>query len=224
MKNLRTASPRASSALAVTLALCWAIAGCGGGASTATNPLPTADVSTDEPEATEEPEPTDAPEATAPADSVQPGASLDPNDLGNGRPVTVTVTVSGTTTQGDGSYTATGVSRACGNAAINMTGNTKAFNLEFPFEETPQVRDVAFTADDLLPGTTTSSFHIGVSIQTPVGHEPPSIVIDTMPDGPGHTGTAQRSEANGTTTLIVDGVDDLGVTLHMTATCGPRPG
>jgi hypothetical protein len=45
-------------------------------------------------------------------------------------------------------------------------------------------------------------------------------VVDTSNSGSG--GSAQLSDSGGTTTLTVTGSDDIGQTLHMVATCGPR--
>lgn len=200
---------RSGSALAVSLVL--ALAACGGAPAATPASLATDDV------------PTLGPEATNPGMATEePGATVIANDLGNGRPANVTVTIAGTR-QTDGTYQATDVSRICGNAMVNLTGNMRAFNFEFPFEATPQVGDVSFSAEDLVASSTTSSFHVDVSVIPMNGM--PSLVIDTTDSGPaGHTGTAQRTEANGTTTLVVEATDDLGVSLHLTATCGPRAG
>jgi hypothetical protein len=168
--------------------------------------------------------PSVAPAATSLGVPTEPAETAAGNILGNGRPVDITVTIAGTTAS-DGTYHATGVSRACGNAMINFTGNTRAFNLEFPFEATTEVDDVSFAAEDLVAGSTTSMFHVDVNVLPNGGEHPPSLVIDTTESGPaGHTGTAQRTESSGTTTLVVDAVDDLGASLHLTATCGPTAG
>ncbi len=205
--NHRSSSVRSRSALAFSLVL--VLAACAGG-PTASAPPETQDI------------PTLGPQATDAETTTQPVETVVANDLGNGRPVDITVTLAGTR-QTDGTYHATGISRVCGNAMVNLTGNLRAFNFEFPFESTPEVEDASFGADDLVAGSTTSSFHVDVSVIPSGGM--PSLVIDTTDSGPaGHTGTAQRSEANGTTTLVVDAVDDLGVTLHLTATCRPRAG
>ncbi len=209
MKTARSMSFRWSSAL--SLALVLAVGACTGGPAPTPGPLASDDV------------PTLAPEATSPGiATAAPEGSAATNDLGNGRPVEITVTFAGTR-QTDGTYSASGVSRACGNAVFNLTGNERAFNFEFPFEATPEIGDVSFAAEDLVAGSTTGDFHVDVSVIPMNGM--PSLVIDTTDSGPaGHTGTAQRSEANGTTTLVVNATDDLGVTLQMTATCGPRAG
>jgi hypothetical protein len=200
---------RSSSVLAVSLVL--VLAACGGAPASTPASLASDDV------------PTFAPEVTNPGIATeQPGETTAANDLGNGRPVDITLTLAGTRDT-DGTYHATGISRACGNAMVNMTGNMRAFNFEFPFEATPEVEDVSFAAEDLVAGSTTSSFHVDVTVIPMNGM--PSLVIDTTDSGPaGHTGTAQRTEANGTTTLVVEAADDLGVSLHLTATCGPRAG
>ena len=116
-------------------------------------------------------------------------------DSGNGRPASITLELSGTTTQADGSYTSSGVARLCGNAVMNLTGNVREFSFEFPNDsDDHQIGDVTFSAQDLLPGATTTSFHIGVSVTTADGHEPPATVVDTEQAGSDDTGSAQRSE------------------------------
>jgi len=146
------------------------------------------------------------------------------NDIGNGRPTTVTLTVGGTTTGADGSYSATGTTRICGNAQLNLTGNTRGFNYAFPFEGEHQIGDVTFNAEDLLPGSATTSFYISVNVTAADGHEPPSVVIQPNDPDSGDSGNAQRSDSGGTTTLTLKATNDFGETISLTATCGPRPG
>ncbi len=141
--------------------------------------------------------------------------------LGTGRPANVNLVLSGTTTNSDGSYSASGPARLCGDAEINLTGNTRAFNFEFPSSGDHQIVDVTFSADDLVPGSTTSAFHVDVAVHAIAGGEPPSTIIDTA-SGSGNTGSAQLSEAGGSTTLTVQGSGDLGQTLTLTATCLPK--
>ena len=163
-----------------------------------------------------------APE-TAPAaeDSTAPQAtSTGGAGVGVDRPATITLDLSATA-DSDGSYTSTGPARLCGDAEINLTGNTRAFNFEFPHSGDYEIIDVTFGADDLLPGSSTSAFHLGVDVHAKAGGEPPGTIVDTS--NAGNSGTAQLSDSGGTTTLTVDGSDDIGQTIHMTATCGPRP-
>ena len=96
-------------------------------------------------------------------------------------------------------------------------------SFEFPLDGgDDQIGDVTFSADDLVPGTSTTSFHIGVNVKTADGHEPPATVVDTAQAGSDDSGSAQMAESGGTTTLTVDGADELGQSIQMTATCGPR--
>ena len=203
---------RMSVAFSVTVLL--ALSACSGAPGTGE---PTAMAET-ETVATSEPSTTPAAENPTPAESTASAP-----DNGNGRPASITLALSGTTTQADGTYSASGPARLCGNAVINLTGNLRQFSFEFPLDSAgDQIGDVTFSAEDLVPGTSTASFHIGVNVKTAVGHEPPALVIDTAQAGSDDSGSAQLAESGGTTTLIVDGADDLGQTIQMTATCGPR--
>lgn len=200
--------------IALAVALVLLLSACSG------TPVVTAPAGTDDGPAVTQGA-TAAPGNTEPAATEGTGTE---NDIGNGRPTTLTLTVSGTTTGGDGSYSATGTTRICGNAQLNLTGNTRGFDYAFPFEGEHQIEDVTFDAEDLLPGTSTTSFNVDVNVVASDGHRPPSIVIQPNDPDSGDSGTAQRTDANGTTTLTVNATSDFGETISMTVTCGPRPG
>jgi hypothetical protein len=186
------------------------LAGCAAGPG-ATGPAET-DSSVTEPTFSLESEPTDA---AVPIDETPQPA----NDIGNGRPSTVTVTIAGNTSGANGTYTATGTTRVCGNAQLNYSGNPKGFNYEFPYEGEHNPNDVSFAAEDLLPGTSTSTFHVDIGITT--NQITPSIIGD--PGGTaGDAGTATRTEAGGTTTLVIHATNNRSETIDLTATCGPR--
>ena len=104
-----------------------------------------------------------------------------------------------------------------------MTGNRRAFNFEFPSEGQYAIEDVSFGAADLVDGTTTSLFTIGVNVVTSAGGKPPATVVHPDQAGSGDSGTARRIESNGTTSLVVHAVNRAGETVDLTATCGPRP-
>lgn len=161
--------------------------------------------------------------ATAGPQPTDGGAGAGEPDLGTGRSVQVSATVSGTTNGMDGSYEGAGLARACGNAALNLTGNKSSFNLYFPQDEAGAVDDVTFDADDLLAGASTTAFYINLNVTNATGHAPPALVIDTRETGSGDSGTAQRTSSGGSTTLTVNATSDFGETLTLTATCGPRP-
>jgi hypothetical protein len=200
--------------LAFAAVVLLVMAACGGSSGTSE---PSAPVET---EPVTNPEPTPAPPAESPA---PPAATALAPDDGNGRPATVSLTLSGTTVQADGTYTASGAARWCGDAVVNLTGNLRAFNFEFPLDGGgDQIGDVTFSAEDLLPGASTTSFHIGVNVKTADGHEPAATVVDTAQAGSDDSGSAQLAESAGTTTLTVVGADEIGQTIQMTATCGPR--
>lgn len=201
---------KAAFALVVLLAL----AACGGSPGTGE---PATSVETD---AVATSEPTSPPAAES---ATPPEATAGEVDNGNGKPATISLVLSGTTTQVDGSYSGSGPARLCGNAVMNLTGNPREFSFEFPLDDGgDQIRDVTFSAEDLVPGTSTASFHIGVNVKAADGHEPPALVIDTEQAGSDDTGSAQLAESAGTTTLTVDAADELGQTIQMTASCGPR--
>lgn len=154
-----------------------------------------------------------------PEDSTAPQATSADPDNGQGRPAMITLVLSGTS-DSDGSYTSNGPARFCGDADFHLTGSRRAFSFEFPWTGDYQIGDVTFGADDLVPGSSTSVFHIGVNVHTATGGEPPATVVDTTLSG--NTGSASVSDAGGTTTVTVDGSDDIGQTIHMMATCAPR--
>lgn len=198
----------------VAVALVLALAACSG-TPAATGPAETDDIESLAPQTTP------AAGNSAPAATEGSGGV---NDIGNGRPTTITLTVSGTTTGANGSYSDSGTTRICGNAQLNLTGNTRGFDYAYPFEGEHQIEDVTFDAEDLLPGTSTTSFNVDVNVVASSGGHPPSIVIHPNVADSGDTGSAQRSDSDGTTTFTVDATNDAGQTIHMTVTCGPRPG
>ena len=200
--------------IALAFASVLAIAACSG-TPAVTSPVETDDIAAATQATTAQPVGTDP----APTDG-----NAGENDIGNGRPTTLTLTVSGTTTGADGSYSDAGTTRICGNAQLNLTGNTRGFDYAYPFDGEHQIQDVTFDAEDLLPGSTTTSFNVDVNVVASDGHQPPSIVIQPNDPDSGDSGTAQRSDANGTTTLTVDASNDFGETIHLVVTCGPRPG
>ena len=165
------------------------------------------------------------PGATIPGSetTTEPDGTSGALDDGNGRPVEITLVISGSTSS-DGSYTASGQARYCGNPVMNLTGNPRAFGFEFPVEGEHEIEDVTFSADDLAPGSTTPLFHIGVSVKAKLGGEPPSTVIHPDQPGSGDSGSAQLSVANDTRTLVVQGTNDFGDSISLTATCAPGQG
>ena len=115
------------------------------------------------------------PTAVAPITEA-PGATAE--DDGHLRPADITLTLSGTHTNSDGTYASSGAARICGNAMINFTGDLHAFNFEWPYEGEHEIVDVAFGARELSPGTTTPLFSVNVDVHAKAGGEPPSIVVD----------------------------------------------
>jgi len=207
-------------ALALVTALVAAACTGGPGAGSATRaPTSATGVETEEPAETAPGTPT--PVEPEPS---EPGGNPDAPDIGDGRPATITIVLSGTSTDSDGTYEASGPARLCGNALFNLTGSTTAFSFEYPQSSDEQINDVTFGAEDLVPGSSTTDFHLGVNVTTAKGHEPPATVINADEPDSGDTGTAQLSDSNGATTLVANGTNDLGETATLTVTCGPRPG
>ena len=127
----------------------------------------------------------------------------------------------------NGSYGASGMTRWCGDFQFATSGNLRGFDYGFPHDipppAKPQIEDVTFSAPDLLPGASTASFYLSVGVVSAAGQEPPSVVIQPGTID-GDSGTAQRTESGGTTTLTVDATNDFGEHVTLTATCGPRAG
>lgn len=174
-------------------------------------------------EAPEVPEPS-APTPGGPASPAPPVAppteAAAQNDIGTDRPAVVDLTLAGNRDY-NGSYHASGLARVCGNPLLAMMGKEHGFVFEFPTEGDHEIVDVAFGAEELAAGTTTSTYRISVGVKAKAGGRPPSFVV--RPPEFGERGTATRTEENGTTRLVVEGVNDRGWTLRMKVECGPRP-
>jgi hypothetical protein len=209
--SVRAARPRRWAALVFGSVL--AISACGGAAAPSEPESAIGSVI----EETAAPPPTTTDDTAA-----TPEPSTGEVDDGNGKPARIELTLSGTKNLSDGTYSSSGPARLCGDGVMHLTGNPKAFQFEFPLDGQSQIGDVTFSADDLLPGTSTSVFHVSVNVTTADGSQPAATVVHPDLAGSGDTGTASRSESDGTITLVVDGSDDVGQTIHMTATCGPR--
>ena len=194
------------------------LAGCTGApvgtpTGTPTHGTPTAAV-------TNEPEPTPVIEPTT---SVSPGATDESSDSGNDWPATVTADLSPgifVNEFANGSFTSSGPATACGNAFPSLF--PRGWDMDFPHDSAHHdIEDVTFSADDLVPGTSTTSFYISVSIDSPSAGSPPSTVIDAKnpESSSGGAGLAQVSESAGTRTLVVDATGKGGVSIHLTAVC-----
>ncbi|MEP7361263.1 MAG: hypothetical protein ABI744_06770 [Chloroflexota bacterium] len=204
---VQIARPGAPFALAL-----FVILGCGGAGAPATT--------TPEPTATQDPssvQPT-TPEITAPASAGPTDSAL---DSGIAWPTTVETTLSSgiyVDEFAQGSFSSSAPARLCGPSFIFPSG----FLFEFPRDPGGDVEDVTFGAEQLLPGTSTSSFSINVSIAASAaggGHpltslDPSSRATDS--------GSASLSVAvDGTRTLVVDAAGEGGVTIHLSAVCSP---
>jgi hypothetical protein len=178
-----------------------------------------------------EPLDTEPIDTEAPTDTLEPTPVADhsadgglPLSDGNGWPMTVSATLSGTFYDSDGSYSGSGAARWCGNALGNISLNLRAFNFEFPLDTaTGNIRDVTFSADDLVPGATTGIFHIDVGVHTAAGGDPASTVINAGETGTAvsGTGTAQLTVDGSTRTLQVDATSDDGEHIKLKGSCSP---
>lgn len=200
----------------VTLAvLLVVITACGAAAPVTTptaQPNETEDVSSFQPVTT--PETTAAPPA-GPTDST---TSL---DTGLDWPTTVDATLSTgiyVDEFADGNFTSAATARQCGTNVLFPRG----FLFGFPHDiEHHDVEDVTFSAQELLPGTSTSSFSISVNIDSAAMGPRPLTFLNPSDPQSGDTGKAQLSVVNGTRSLVVDAAGEGGVTIHLTAVCSP---
>jgi hypothetical protein len=142
-------------------------------------------------------------------------------DSGAGWPTQVDVTLSPGRyiyTYANGSFSSSASARICGRYSFAPGG----FDFGFPLDTGEQaIQDVTFSADVLDPGTTTSAFHIDVTISEEAsgGIRESSTVLDTIVGHSGASGTAQLSVVDGQRMLTVDAADEDGVSVHLVATC-----
>jgi hypothetical protein len=189
--------------------------GCAAGTANSTPTAP--------PDQTDEPsifEPEATPEATA--TTAAPTDAEATSDTGLNWPTTVTATLStGTYVDefADGQFTSAATASQCGPSVLFPNG----FLLGFPHDIAPHdIEDATFAAPELLPGSSTSSFSISVSIAPSAANGPhPKTYLDTTDTSSGTSGNAQLSVVNGTRTLTLDASDEGGVSVHLTAVCSP---
>jgi hypothetical protein len=152
--------------------------------------------------------------ATGPTDSTASDTGLD-------WPTTVDATMSTGIYDkefADGHFTSAATARQCGSTVLFPRG----FLFGFPHDiQHHDVEDVTFSAQELLPGTSTSSFSISVNIDSAAMGPRPLTFLNPSDPQSGDTGNAQLSVVNGTRSLIVDAAGEGGVTIHLTAVCSP---
>ncbi len=203
------------------LAALLVVTACGG--APAATPARTLTLPTLRPNPTEPPVTTFLP-ITTPEFTFGPLPTLDDStgslDNGNDWPTTVSTTLSpGKFTQefANGSFTDAGPARECGPNLIYPTG----FLFGFPHDlGSHAIDDITFSALELTPGTTATTFFISVNISEEAGggvH--PATVLDTSDTRSGAAGTAQLSEEGGVRHLVVQASDSDGIEIHLTATC-----
>ena len=85
-----------------------------------------------------------------------------------------------------------------------------------------EVTDVTFDSKELVGGVTTSSkFHLSLSLQSTAIGSPYALVLDTSQ--PNMSGVAKlRTLGPGKLELVVDGTNDRGEVVTMTLICGPK--
>jgi hypothetical protein len=151
-----------------------------------------------------------------------PGQAVDSTTL---RPTDVVVVIH-RDTHYDGTYRASGISRACGKLDYMMPHRANSFVVEFPDDEVNlAVRSLIFDADTLPAGGTTGSFHLIAAIRTPSGGTPPAFVVRAKEPQYGEPGTAQRTKAAGRDSLAVVGIATSGtkIDVKVTVVCRPKP-
>jgi hypothetical protein len=145
----------------------------------------------------------------------------------NQRPTDVTL-IMANSQRYTGTYHASQRSQTCGELRPeeSMMGE-RVFNVEFPYDGTPEITAVSFGSFKLVSGvTTTDQFRLNVSVNAKQGGKPPVFAIDTVPPVPrnmGH-GTATLNVAAGTARLRVVGANEMGETIDITLVCKPRQG
>jgi hypothetical protein len=137
------------------------------------------------------------------------------------RPASVTVTIENDRLY-SGTYTATGVATVCGKVTLGFPNRENAFTVEFPDEETPQVRTLSFDAESLRPGTSTARFHLAVGVRIGERGAPPQYVVRADEPRFNEPGTASLIDEKGSTTLSVTGTAALGVVVRAKITCNAK--
>jgi len=151
-----------------------------------------------------------------------PGQATDSINL---RPTDVAVVIHNDTHY-DGTYQASGISRACGKLDYMLPHRANSFVVEFPDDEVIlAVRSLTFDADTLSAGGTTGSFHLNVAIRTPSGGTPSAFVVRARQPQYREPGTANRTKAASRDSLEVVGVATSGtkVDVKVTVVCHPKP-
>jgi hypothetical protein len=198
--------------LAAVLVLMTACAGAPPAPTTNAPPNPTQRVST--PAAVGTPETTGAPPAAS-------SGSADTLDTGLDWPTTVNTTLSTGTYEkefAEGSFSSSANASQCGPTVLFPNG----FLFGFPHDiNGHDIEDVSFSAHQLVPGSSTSSFSISVSISEAAAGARAKTFLDTDDMSSGASGTAQLSVVNGARHLVVDAADDGGVSVHLIAVCSP---
>lgn len=118
-----------------------------------------------------------------------------------------------------GTFTASGVSRTCGNSMVFMNGNKDGFNFEFPYAGTFEINDVNFAADTLKVGVASSSYYIDLNLTTKDGGHPAGWVLRTNQPKYGETGTVLLTVKGSVATLRISGQNKIGEMLDMTVVC-----
>ena len=142
-------------------------------------------------------------------------------------PTQVAATLGNSPRRYNGTYTASQVSRVCGELDPALSFGPRAFVVEFPldYDGVSEIKDVRFTSKALVgPVKETGAFFVSISVKSQVGGEPPAYVVNTERAGSSAGGTASLDVSRGVTRLTVKAVDELNQTLDMTIVClAPKP-
>jgi hypothetical protein len=145
----------------------------------------------------------------------------------NERPASVKIDITNSRKKYDGSFTLSGTARVCGElpAMLNFAG-VPAFTVQFypdPATGKESVTDVTFGSTELVGKVTTAAkFDLSVTVQSPAIGKPPAYVLNTTGPRKGSGTATLTTTPKGDTTLRVVGGNDMGESIDMSLTCGPR--
>ena len=96
------------------------------------------------------------------------------------RPTQITATLGNSPRRYNGTYTASQVSRVCGEIDPAVSFGPRAFIVEFPldYDGVSNITDLRFTSKALVgPVKETGSFHVSINVKTSNGGTPPAYVF-----------------------------------------------
>jgi len=123
----------------------------------------------------------------------------------------------------DGTFKSAGESNPCGEIPkmASLTGED-TFVIEFSGGDKPgEVTSISFGSKELVRGATKSSlFDLNISVVTANGGRPYAYKLHTADKRPGESGQATLVQKGKTTTLTVQGQNDMKETITLVVSCG----